>query len=453
MNSSTASTLADDRYRRDLGDDVVLRWSTAEDVARIGDLYAQVFRGEPDDPPNALMGHWTRDMMSGRHPLIGPTDFAVVERTGDGTIVASTCLLSEVWTYDGVDLPVGRPEVVATREEYRNRGFIRAIFELIHARSQSRGHLAQGITGIEYYYRQFGYDYALDLGGNRSLALTAIPRLKEGESEPFRPREATLDDIPTLRALYDRDRAYALTSTRIDDAYWRWMLVGAHPDAAERWRVYVVTDSEGRAAGYAIAARRPWREGFSVGAIGVAEGVSLAGVLPSVLRLLREVAATAPRRPNTEPPTTLIFGMGRAHPVYEALGDLLPPAHRRPYPWYVRVPDLPAFLRRIAPVLERRLSASVVAGYSGEVRLDFYRGGLRLVFAGGRLQTAEDWRRGAWDRPDGAFPPGVFVQLLFGYRGLDELRDTFPDVQAADAAVPLLRALFPPHPSWVVPLD
>jgi len=453
MSPSLASALADAGYRRALGDDVVLRWSTADDIAGISDLYAQVFRQGPDDPPNALMDTWTRDMMSGRHPLIGPTDFAVVERTSDGAIVASTCLLSEVWTYDGVDVPVGRPEVVATREEYRNRGFIRAIFELIHARSQSRGHLAQGITGIEYYYRQFGYEYALDLGGNRSLALSTIPRLKEGEAEPFRLREATLDDIPTLMALYDRDRAYALMSTRIDDAYWRWMLVGAHPEAAERWRVYVITDGEDRPVGYVIAARRAWREGFSVWAIGVAEGVSLAGVLPSVLRALREVAATAPRRPDTEPPTTLIFTMGREHRVYEALGDLLSPAHRRPYPWYVRVPDLPAFLRRIAPVLERRLRDSVVAGYSGALTLDFYRGGLRLAFADGRLETAEDWRRGAWDRPDGGFPPGVFLQLLFGYRGLDELRDTFPDVQAADAAVPLLRALFPSRPSWVVPLD
>lgn len=449
----TSATMSDIRYRRELGDDVALRWSTAGDVARIVDLYERVFRDRPDDPPNAQMGQWTRDMMSGRHPLIGPADFAVVENTRDDTVVAATCLLSQVWTYDGVDVPVGRPEVVATREEYRKRGFIRAIFELIHARSASLGHLAQGITGIEYYYRQFGYEYALDLEGNRRLPMSAIPRLKDGETEPFRLREATVDDIPTVVALYDRDRAYALTSTKIDDNYWRWMLVGVTPDAAHRWRIYLIVDGQGRSCGYVVAARRAWHVGYNVGAIGVAAGMSLAGVLPSVLRALQEVAAAAPRRPGTEPPTTFIFSMGGAHPVYEALGDLLPPAQRRPYAWYVRVPDLPAFLQRIAPVLERRLSDSVVAGYSGEVKLDFYRGGLRLVFADGRLKTAEGWRRGAWDKTDGGFPPGVFLQLLFGYRGLDELRDIFPDVQANDTAVPLLRALFPPRPSWVVPLD
>jgi hypothetical protein len=47
----------------------------------------------------------------------------------------------------------------------------------------------------------------------------------------------------------------------------------------------------------------------------------------------------------------------------------------------------------------------------------------------------------------------VFLQLLFGHRGLDELRDVFLDVWAVNMAVPLLRTLFPVQPSWVVPLD
>lgn len=445
--------LADQGYRRELGDGLVLRWSPVADVERIGHLCAQVFRDGPDDPPNTRQADWVRDLMSGRHPLIGPTDFAVVEHTRDGMLVAVTCLYSQVWTYDGIDIPIGRPEAVGTREDYRNRGFIRAIFELIHARSAALGHLAQGITGIAYYYRQFGYEYAVDFEGSRPLPASAIPRLKEGETELFRLREATLDDVPTLSELYDRDRARALTSARIDDRYWRWVLAGANPDAVESWRIYLIVDGAERACGYVVAARRAWREGFNVNAIGVAEGVSLAGVLPSTLRALRAVMATAPWRPGTEPATTVILGMGRAHPVYEALGDLLPPAARRPYPWYVRVPDLPAFLGRIAPVLERRLSESVVAGYSGAVTLDFYRGGLRLIFRDGRLETVENWRPGAWDEADSGFPPGVFLQLLFGHRSLDELRDIFPDVWASGAAVPLLRAVFPTQPSWVLPLD
>jgi hypothetical protein len=66
-------------YRRDLGGGLVLRWSTAADVEGIGELYGYVFRNKPEDPPNHTMNAWTHDLMSGRHPLIGPGDIALVD--------------------------------------------------------------------------------------------------------------------------------------------------------------------------------------------------------------------------------------------------------------------------------------------------------------------------------------------------------------------------------------
>src|SRR6478752_6597219 len=107
-------------YRRDLGGGLVLRWSTAADVERIGQLYSFVFRNKPEDPPNVPMNIWTHDLMSGQHPLIGAGDFAVAENTDGGQIVAATCLMRATWQYDQIALPVGRPEIVATMPDFRN---------------------------------------------------------------------------------------------------------------------------------------------------------------------------------------------------------------------------------------------------------------------------------------------------------------------------------------------
>ena len=105
-------------------------------------------------------------------------------------------------------------------------------------------------------------------------------------------------------------------------------------------------------------------------------------------------------------------------------------------------------------MLEQRLASSPLAGHTGELRLDFYRSGLRLAFEQGRLTTAEEWRPPIWDaKVEGGFPPLVFLQLLFGRRSLDDLRYVFPDVWATDEAEPLLRALFPPHYSYVMELN
>ncbi|WP_026370495.1 GNAT family N-acetyltransferase [Kallotenue papyrolyticum] len=453
--------LSDVRYRRTLGDGLLLRWSIAEDTERIAALYSYVFRDKPDEPLNERIALWTRDLLSGRHPLIGPHDFAVVEDTRDGRIVASTCLLEQTWRYEGIATPVGRPEIVASLPGYRNRGLIRAIFELIHARSAAREHLALGITGIPYYYRQFGYEYALDLGGSRRIPLSEIPRLKEGASEPYRLRPATAAELPLVRQLYAQEcagthggDALAL-ATQIPEEYWAWVADGQTPATNAGWQTWLVVDTAEVPVGYVLTARRRWDESLAVRSCGFRRDLPLTAVWPSVLRGLAALAQELPVvRPNTPPATRIALELGREHPLYAALNHDRSIGVNPPYAWYVRVPDVPRFVRHVAPALEERLSRSAVAGYSGELTLNFYRDGLRLVFEQGRLAAAEQWRTEPWGpEAQAGFPPLVFLQLLFGHRSLAELRDAYPDVWANHEAATVLEAIFPKRRSWVLPLD
>ena len=123
-------------------------------------------------------------------------------------------------------------------------------------------------------------------------------------------------------------------------------------------------------------------------------------------------------------------------------------------------------LRRLTPVLERRLAESPFVGHTGELRLSFYRSGLRLVLAGGRIKSVEAWTppRTATGldfglpsldarRPSASFPDLTFLQLLFGYRSLDELEAAFPDcLLRGQEPRALLHALFPTAPSKVWPI-
>ncbi|GAB4108810.1 MAG: hypothetical protein OHK0022_60910 [Roseiflexaceae bacterium] len=454
-------SLSDTGYRRELGAGLVLRWSAPSDVEELVRLYGTVFRDKASDPINARMGYWVRDLMSGQHPLCGPNDFAVVEDTERGMLVAATCLMSQTWNYDGVAVPVGRPEIVATEEEYRNRGLIRAIFELIHARSAAQGQMAIGITGIPYYYRQFGYEYALDLGGGRTLPFSAIPKLKEGESEAFLLREATREDLPRALELYRREHERAAISTEIDPGYWQYVLEEMNVESGEGWRTQLIVDAQAEGqpvCGYVLHRHRRSGDTMIVLNLAVDAGVPLARVMPSVLRGLQTIGAGLRvwNETQTPPPETskIYFGLGREHPVYNLFDPTLTPAKPRPYSWYVRVPDVAGFIRHVAPVLERRLAASVQDGYTGDLKITTYRGGLWLKFEQGRLTGAEPWQDTVLDSQAMAgFPPLVFLQLLFGHRSLEELRFAFADIWVNDTARTLLEALFPPRLARVLPLD
>jgi hypothetical protein len=149
----------------------------------------------------------------------------------------------------------------------------------------------------------------------------------------------------------------------------------------------------------------------------------------------------------------LVFALGAEHPVYEVARDQLPMA-RPTYAWYMRVPDLPAFVRHIGPALEERLARSLAAGHTGELKLNFYANGLRLVFERGRLAEAAAWQPGVGDEGQAAFPALSFLHVLFGYRSLQELRDLFADCWInSDEARYLIEALFPKQASNIWPIS
>ena len=119
--------------KRALGNGLLLRWSEANDTEEIVYLTSMVFRDDADEPPNTQLGNLVRELMSGRHPLMGSRDFVVVEDTQrtEHRIIACTCFWSQMWEYEGIPFGFGRPEIVATDPDYRNRGLVRFLFEEI----------------------------------------------------------------------------------------------------------------------------------------------------------------------------------------------------------------------------------------------------------------------------------------------------------------------------------
>jgi hypothetical protein len=444
-------------YRRDLGGGLTLRWSNPRDTESIAHLVGRAFRRSVEDPPNSVLADGIRLLMRGDHPLMGPGDFAVVEDRGrpEDPIVACTCLWRHRWLYEAVSLPVGRPEMVASDPAYRNRGLVRELFAMVHARSQAEGHVVQAITGIPYFYRQFGYEYALDLDGERRIHVSSLARAAGEAPETLRLREATAEDVPMIQRLYRGGRRQSMVWADWPDHLWEYYIEGwrVDPELPRRGRVHVIVDGEGRSCGLACLVGRRDDRALGVWTLEVAEHVSWSQAMPALLRALVAAGQEMPVAADTEPLGEITLRLGATHPAYDVLGREMAPYERRPYAWYVRVPDLAELITRIAPVLEARLAAAPsAAGFSGALELDFFGGGLRMVFEHGNLAAAEPWRPPPYGADFSAgFPPLVFLKLLFGHRSLDELRHAFPDVRASAGAEHLLDTLFPTRPSFVLP--
>ncbi|HVU69823.1 MAG TPA: GNAT family N-acetyltransferase [Ktedonobacteraceae bacterium] len=446
---------ASNPFSRHEADGLAFRWSSAEDAGRIAALHSLVHRENAQAAPNAHYMRIVYALMSGAYPFMGPCDFALIEdTTREGRpVVASTCLWRHTWTYEGIPFSVGRPEMVATDPAYRHRGLIRRLFEQVHARSEAEGDLAQAITGIAYFYRQFGYEYALELEDRRATPLALIPPAPEGQAEGFTLRQATPLDIPHIMELYQRRCASGIVAASFTHADWLYEIETwkKHPALGHDFDFQMILDAAGQTVGFVACDARRRGQALGVWLLEFVEGINMQAALPPVLRALRAHGLSLPAVQPTLPALReLSLSLGTTHPVHELLGEELDAPREPPYAWYIRVKDLPAFLLRIAPALEKRVADSPVAGYSGEIKLDFYRDGLRLVFERGRLVSAEPWRAPLYDSSaSGQFPPLTFLQVLFGHRSPAALRQFLPDVAVSHEARPILKALFPTRPSFV----
>jgi len=432
----------------ELGDGLILRRATKEDVEPLVAFNKEIHQSpdEPDLPERVAA--WTRDLMAGEHPTFDVGDFTLVQDTNTDAIVSSLCLISQRWSYDGIEFGVGCVELVGTHPDYRNRGLVRAQFEVLHRWSAERGEKMQAITGIPYFYRQFGYEMGLVLGGGCLGYAPNVPKLKEGEGEPYRVRVAEEADLPFIGRMCERvAERYLLTCVR-DEALLRYELSGKSKRNLNRDEFRVVETVAGEPVGFLIHSTGLWLRAAGCFFYELKPGVSWLAVTPSVVRYLWATGEEYAKREEKEV-GAFAFWLGTEHPVYQVMGDQLPRT-RQPYTWYVRLPYLVDFLRHIAPVLERRLAESALVGYTGELKISFYRSGLRLELAEGRLKTVEPWQPTPDEGGTAAFPDLTFLQLLLGYRAWEELRYAFPDCWTAnDEARALLEVLFPKRPSRV----
>jgi len=436
---------------RSLGNGLILRKATVADSEALANFNARIHgnfeKGETDN----RVGAWTRDLMERPHPTFQPGDFTVVVDTTTGAIVSTLNLISQTWTYEDIPFGVGRPELVGTHPEYRNRGLIRAQFEVIHQWSSERGEKVQAITGIPYYYRLFGYEMALELGGGRMGYKPLIPKLPDGKIEPYRVRPADEGDLSFIRELYENSCQRSLVNCVWDDSLWLYELNGKSPKNVNRLELRIIETPDGEPLGFLTHPPYTWGPSMVATGYELKPGVSYAAVTPGIIRYLQATGETYIARDKGKDEFGAFgFWLGSEHPVYKVIPERLPRV-RKPYAWYVRVADLPDFLTHITPVLERRLARSPLDGHSGEIKITFYTSGLKLRLEKGRLVGIETWKPAPVGHAGNvAFPGLTFLQMLFGYRSLDDLKYAFPDCWTeGDESAAVLNVLFPKKASNV----
>jgi GNAT superfamily N-acetyltransferase len=415
-------------YRRELNDGLVLKsLAGTEDVERLAG-----FQGQVHGPGVADM---TRELIL-NHPHTRSEYWLYVEDERTGEVVSSLCLIPWKIRYEDITLKAGEMGIVATLEAYRHRGLVRAQAARHAELLRENGFDLSHIQGIPYFYRQFGYEYAMPLIGGWHVELRQIPDAPDaapGKVRPYAFRQATLDDLPLLMQFYDQAATDLAIHTVRDEAEWRYLFGPSMRTemVAETWLV-----SQGRAP---IGYLRIPHHGFGEGLV-VNECSRLA--VDAALAALRHLKSLSVDRSKPYirlclPQDSTLVQAAR----YRGAHD------QGYYAWQIKLVDVGQLLRRLAPALERRIAASPFAGLTRDVCLNLYHEAFEMRFRAGKLSKVVPL--GFSDRGGIRVPPLLLAPLVLGYRSREELAQAHHDFSVWGEWQHLVDVMFPKMPSFL----
>ncbi len=435
---------------RELAPGFVLRSAAAHDVSRIGDLIEICL---PLPQARGAQAAWVRDLASGSHSAAALAELTVVEDESTRKIVSTIASIPQSWNVGGVELRVCVPELIATLPSCRNRGFIRAQFELHHARSVHRGDDFQAVEGLLNFYGQFGYEPAIDTEHARIAYIVEFDAARNIATTGLDVRRALPSDAATLaRYTSHKQTMQTLVTVCRDARQWRYEIEGRSQTSSVRYEIDVLTDSR-RIVGYLTYEPRLRGTALRVLAAELKTGNSWLASAPLIFdHLRRKGQAMAKATRGGVRFDRVEFVLEPSHPLLvttsEHLAGVVPPIA-----WYIRTSDLRKLVKKLAPVLEHRLASSLAEGHSSTLSLSFVRDGLMLAFVRGRLTDVTKWDPlRETTHASAVFPGRTFLQLLFGYRSLAELRAAHADCWVWDGSEVLLNALFPRLSSHIWPI-
>ncbi len=407
-------------YRQEIENGLVLRSLGDEnDIERIA-----AFNGAIHGEGVAAL---TRELVL-HHPNTRPEGWLFIEDETEHKIVSSLCLIPWTWRYEDVELKAGEMGIVGTLKEYRRQGLIRRLAVRFAELLREGGYDLSQIQGIPYFYRQFGYEYAVPLENNLRVDMDLVPDTPQDATPTYVFRQATLDDVPMLVQKYNEAMADLSISAIRDEASWRYLFgESLHTGtAADTW---VVEHNTGAPVGYFRIARQGFGKGMIVSEVSRLNSEEAAAVLCRLKQLCVERGKPYIRL-NLAANATLAR-------VARHLGAHDPGS----YAWQIRFVDVAGLLDKLAPIFERRIAASSFAGLTQKVCINLYREAFELCFQEGRLTAVEPL--GFSDRGGIRIPPKLAVPLILGYRNREELSRARHDVSIAPEWKHLVDVLFP----------
>ncbi|NHJ22474.1 MAG: GNAT family N-acetyltransferase [Candidatus Lokiarchaeota archaeon] len=362
------------------------------------------------------------------HPRKSKIYWIYIEKIDTNELVSMITLMPLEWNFNGVNIPLCEMGLVGTLPEYRHRGLIGIMNEIYEILMRQEGYLLSVIRGIPYYYRKFGYEFALNLDEHIILNKDLIPS-KEINNIYF--QKATKQDLSFIKSIYNKEQENFYISN------------GFNPDCF----IYkcMNDDFDNNFLNTFILKRN--KESISYFSLGMSfDYAAYSLIVPEldddyIIKILQFV------RDLDKDKDQIVFNVNSETQFGQFLSSIGGEKDLG-YGWQIKILDLKEFLLAIKPILEQRIESSSFKGLSQDFVISDYRYSYFLRFKSGKIEGIES--KQGYPLPESCdvkIPSSNLIKLLLSDKTFNEIKHIVKDSMLKPMSEELLEILFPKKPS------
>lgn len=422
-----------------------IRWAEESDRPAIISAIRDTYHG--DDEYAKMAEFFTSPL----HAYARPETACIAVDKTNGKVAGVEITVPMTWLYEGISLKTNLLLLTGTPPEYRGQKVMNLIHDYLGRYFIENKYDLSFVDGIPWYYRRHGY-YPLPLLPD----MTDYDRftLPDGNEKInnyiFRPLEKKdLSFTVELLSNKAKDMLYSFT---YDEKWVRMFGLDYYEEVRDLSTV--VCDLNHEPLGVIFGYTKNCNGQMLVLDFVLKHGVSYLDATPAVMEFL---AREGDKQMGVEggcKHITMPYDVNTQEVLYDCMSRTHYANKRQ-----CRLTDAALFIKKIAPVLEKRIEESPIYGYTKKVGLQLFGHDkdLYIIFDKGKIvETLWEKANFVSNSLDIQMPYEKFIRLLFGVDMIDELRHEHREVNThngerlSNEMRLLLKVLFPKKLSYIM---
>ncbi|MFX1533925.1 MAG: GNAT family N-acetyltransferase [Promethearchaeota archaeon] len=415
---------------KSLGNGLILRNIKKADRESLLQLASHCFQKEDLGKGITL---YTKQLLN-YHPSFSSQDnFIVVDTKLNDKVIAWVNLNQKKCIFEKKEIPYGSIDIVGTQKEYRDQGLIRQLFQVLEKRALKKNLAFIVILGIPYFYKTFGYEYAITFGGDIRFPKESFPTQPEEKKTEYTIEK--VNDEPSFKKYLEiraQRNCFLDLYQEISQSSFNFYNIPDLRDSDEGRHFYFVKKKDKAIGGFYLMLRFGF---LSIRELYIKDITAISSILQFAIKMSKKYNY----------PLSIIKPAQQE--LTSCLEKLSGTKFSRDYAWYVKIPSFQKFLTYLTPILENRLNKSIYKNYTGKIRINYFKGGFSLFFEEGKLKSIENINKHDIHTNHYEFdlhiPPNNLIQLLMGNKAIDVLTSDCFDISYESQKKQLLDVLFP----------